>query len=379
MTPTRDRHGDRRAETAVVAPRVLPPRSRSSCRLPKRRARGATAPPPAPSGCSPPRRSRCCTSRRGSASALLKATSRSDNVGSTALRALGTWSLWVPVVVFFVAFWLLGAIINRGRWGAWVIFGLLVGFAAYGGHILGELFQAPFWMLTASEGAELVEEQLLAPLAIAAFIIGRELTIWFGAWVAARGTRVDRAQHRGSARVRAHARGGAAARPRSRWPAPGARRRTRPPVVALASRDGRVHRAADLRARHGEPRCSGRTSSRRRGSGRFPGIVATVLATAAFALRAVARRCGARHPSFWGALWTTAATASSRMSSACGSARSRPAPTSPSRPLSPGGSRRRGSAASSPARALVAAWGGIALVRTRAQRPRWPWEDEFDE
>jgi len=29
--------------------------------------------------------------------------------------------------------------------------------------------------------------------------------------------------------------------------------------------------------------------------------------------------------------------------------------------------------------AAVSAWGGIALVRTRAQRPRWPWEDEFDE
>lgn len=27
---------------------------------------------------------------------------------------------------------------------------------------------------------------------------------------------------------------------------------------------------------------------------------------------------------------------------------------------------------------LVAAWSGIAMVRTRAQRPRWPWEDEFD-
>ena len=71
--------------------------------------------------------------------------------------ALGTWALWVPVVVFFIAFWLLGAIINRGRWGAWVIFGLLVGVAAYVGHILGALFQAPFWMLTASEGAALVE------------------------------------------------------------------------------------------------------------------------------------------------------------------------------------------------------------------------------
>jgi len=96
----------------------------------------------------------------------------------------------VPVVVFFLAFWLLGAIINRGRWGHWVIFGLLVGVASYGGHLLGQLFQAPFWSLTAREGAAVVEEQLLAPLAIAAFIFGREITIWFGAWVAARGKRV---------------------------------------------------------------------------------------------------------------------------------------------------------------------------------------------
>jgi hypothetical protein len=29
--------------------------------------------------------------------------------------------------------------------------------------------------------------------------------------------------------------------------------------------------------------------------------------------------------------------------------------------------------------AALAAWGGIALARTRTQRPRWPWEDEFDE
>ncbi|MEV8267991.1 ABC transporter [Microbacterium sp. NPDC076911] len=113
-----------------------------------------------------------------------------DNVGTAALDALATWSLWVPVVVFYVAFWLLGAIINRGRWGAWVIFGLLVGVASYAGHILGALFQAPFWTLTASEGAALVEAEMLAPLAIAAFVIGRELTIWFGAWVAARGKRV---------------------------------------------------------------------------------------------------------------------------------------------------------------------------------------------
>ena len=112
------------------------------------------------------------------------------NAGAEALAALQSWWFWVPVVVFFLGFWLLGAIINRGRWGHWVIFGLIVGFVAYAGHILGQLFQAPFWTLTAREGADLVQGELLAPLSIVAFILGRELTIWFGAWVAARGKRV---------------------------------------------------------------------------------------------------------------------------------------------------------------------------------------------
>ncbi|MBF4561381.1 ABC transporter [Microbacterium sp. VKM Ac-2870] len=112
------------------------------------------------------------------------------NVGTAALAAVQSWWLWVPVVVFFIGFWLLGAIINRGRWGHWVIFGLLVGVVAYLGHLLGQLFQAPFWTLTARQGADLVHDQLLAPLAIVAFVLGRELTIWFGAWVAARGKRI---------------------------------------------------------------------------------------------------------------------------------------------------------------------------------------------
>ncbi|MCT9819108.1 ABC transporter [Microbacterium sp. W1N] len=112
------------------------------------------------------------------------------DLGAEALSAVTSWWFWVPVAVFFLAFWLLGAIINRGRWGSWVIFGLLVGVAAYGGHLLGQLFQAQFWTLTASQGADLVQDQLLAPLAVIAFVLGREITIWFGAWAAARGKRV---------------------------------------------------------------------------------------------------------------------------------------------------------------------------------------------
>ena len=105
------------------------------------------------------------------------------------LSTLTTWAFWVPVAAFFIGFWLLGAIINRGRWGLWVVFGLLVGVVSYGGYILGQLFEAPFWLLRTSEATALVGEQLFAPLAIAAFVLGRELTIWFGAWVARSGAR----------------------------------------------------------------------------------------------------------------------------------------------------------------------------------------------
>lgn len=118
-----------------------------------------------------------------------------DAIVPEALSALTSWWLWVPVGVFFIAFWLLGAIVNRGRWGLWVHLGLLVGLLAYGGHIFGQLVQASFWTITVGEGMQIVGDQLLAPLAIAAFVIGREVTIWFGAWVAARGRRVSERNH----------------------------------------------------------------------------------------------------------------------------------------------------------------------------------------
>jgi hypothetical protein len=112
-----------------------------------------------------------------------------ENIGTAAIAPLTTWGFWTPVVVFFLGFWFLGAIINRGRWGLWVVFGIIVGAIAYGGHILGQIFEARFWTISPSAGLELVGEQLLAPLAIAAFVFARELTIWFGAWVARSGAR----------------------------------------------------------------------------------------------------------------------------------------------------------------------------------------------
>src|SRR5690606_37345405 len=48
-----------------------------------------------------------------------------ENIGEAVLAPLATWGFWVPVVAFFLGFSLLGAIINRGRWGLWVVFGLI--------------------------------------------------------------------------------------------------------------------------------------------------------------------------------------------------------------------------------------------------------------
>lgn len=112
-----------------------------------------------------------------------------EDIVDEILAPLTTWAFWVPVVSFFIGFWLLGAIINRGRWGRWVIFGLLVGVVSYGGYILGHLFEAPFWLISSSDAVDLIGEHLFAPHAIAAFVLGRELTIWFGAWVARSGAR----------------------------------------------------------------------------------------------------------------------------------------------------------------------------------------------
>ncbi|MGW9113333.1 ABC transporter [Microbacterium sp. NPDC055683] len=113
-----------------------------------------------------------------------------STIGTVAVQLATSASLWVPVVVFWLGFWLLGALVNRARWGTWVTLGFFVGVIAYGGHLLGQLFAAPFWMLSPDQGQALVVTALVSPVAIAAFVIAREITIWFGAWAARRGAKV---------------------------------------------------------------------------------------------------------------------------------------------------------------------------------------------
>ena len=121
--------------------------------------------------------------------AALNGKVASDSIGTFLQNQALSAGLWLPVLLFAIGFWLLGAIINRGRWGFWVVFGIIVGVFAYAGHILGAIGSVQFWKLGPTELGNTANAQLLAPLAIAAFIFGRELTIWFGAWAARTGAR----------------------------------------------------------------------------------------------------------------------------------------------------------------------------------------------
>jgi hypothetical protein len=122
------------------------------------------------------------------------------------------------------------------------------------------------------------------------------------------------------------------------------------------------------------------------GLGQWPGILATVLATAAFAgalwIAIRPRRPAAGQarpePSYWGAAWTTAATFLAYLVGVFIGAASSGGDVAVAIAVA-GRIATTWFGVVVAAAAVIPAWGGIALVRTRARRPRWPWEDEFDE
>ena len=119
------------------------------------------------------------------------------------------------------------------------------------------------------------------------------------------------------------------------------------------------------------------------GLGQIPGILATACATAGFAgaLWATIRRTrtdDAYQPSFWGAAWTAATSYLAYVAAIFVGAVATGADLAVAAAVA-GRIATTWFGVVVAAAALIAAWGAIALVRTRAQRPRWPWEDEFDE
>jgi hypothetical protein len=114
-----------------------------------------------------------------------------------------------------------------------------------------------------------------------------------------------------------------------------------------------------------------------RGLGQVPGITGTIAATGAFAL------------SLWIALWRQHPPLSGAAVTMIATSLAYPAGVWFGALLADAALGTAASAAGAvllswfevaiAVAAFVCAWAGIALTRTRASRPRWPWEDPFDE
>ena len=108
-----------------------------------------------------------------------------------------------------------------------------------------------------------------------------------------------------------------------------------------------------------------------------PGVVGVLASAAAFAA-VLGPALRAQHPSFFTALWTALAAALGYLVGVWLSALA--SDVDPALATSVLGRLAVGWAAPVVAgAAFVTAWGAIAVVRTRARPPRWPWERDGDE
>jgi hypothetical protein len=96
----------------------------------------------------------------------------------------------VPVVVFAVALILIVLIVNRAGWWAYVLGGFLVAVLVYFGTIAGALVHVQAWNWQPQEQYDFVRSLVMDPLTLAGAIVAREVSIWTGAWIAARGRKV---------------------------------------------------------------------------------------------------------------------------------------------------------------------------------------------
>ena len=122
---------------------------------------------------------------------IIGVTSTTLTATSAGFRAFAELPVfYVPVIFFFLSYAGLIALINRGGWWAYVLFGFLVAVVVYFSYIGAALLSVQAWNFTPDEAYRFVSQQWLNPGAIAAAVVAREVPIWTGAWIARRGRSV---------------------------------------------------------------------------------------------------------------------------------------------------------------------------------------------
>lgn len=107
--------------------------------------------------------------------------------GASFSQFLTTSVFLVPVSIFLVAFILLVLVLNRAGWAAHVFGSLIVGLAVYLGTAGIALL---LYTIGGADGAPTFTALLANPFIIIAALLAREVSIWVGLAIAARGRRV---------------------------------------------------------------------------------------------------------------------------------------------------------------------------------------------
>jgi hypothetical protein len=97
---------------------------------------------------------------------------------------------YVPVVAFLIGFVLLVLIVNRAAWWTYIIGSIFVALFVYFGTIGFGMISEGVFIATPAEARALFLDQLTNPFVIISALLAREVSMWVGAGIAARGRRV---------------------------------------------------------------------------------------------------------------------------------------------------------------------------------------------
>lgn len=96
----------------------------------------------------------------------------------------------MPGLFFLLFFILLALLLNRAGWWAWVLGSLFVGVLTYAGSIVVFLLESNVVQATPQQANHLLASLAINPFVIASALLAREVALWLGAAIAARGRRV---------------------------------------------------------------------------------------------------------------------------------------------------------------------------------------------
>jgi hypothetical protein len=122
--------------------------------------------------------------------ALIIATVRAVQTGVFEFNFFGSIAFYTPALFFFVGFAIVVLLANRASWWGYVLGSLFVGLVVYFGTVATGLLVNNVVGETPTGAARLLSTALTSPFIIAAALLAREVSMWMGAAISARGRRV---------------------------------------------------------------------------------------------------------------------------------------------------------------------------------------------